>query len=321
MLTMEVTTVRAPRIPLCLACVCIAITLTACGGVAGYYAASKNAVVGSIDPNSLRHPLLYAGGDQSSYVFRFPEGTLVTTLPQSALGVCSDSDGDVFLTQAKRVLEYRHGGTRPIAAYAVAGAAYSCSVDPMSGNLATIVYCISQCAGDEVVVFHSSGQPVTYSIGHATRLTGCAWDDRGNLFVDGYKRERFGLWELAAGTTTFEEIQLNAAIQNGAQMQWDGSDLAVQTDLNPVIYRVAIQGRYGVIDGTTMLRRVGGRAAQAGIGYGKVAVPTGPGDKRAVDIRIWEYPRGGRPIESIEHFIGPGHQSIDGVTFSSPPPS
>lgn len=306
-----------------LACLAVAV-LTACGTGAGGVVAfdSQRAARSWMEPDAYQHFLIYAGGDEESYVFTFPKGRLVGTIAQPAFGVCSDDNGDVFFTQVKQVLEFAHGATTPSATYNVTGTAYSCSVDPTTGNLATVVYCISQCSGDEVVVLRAPGEPTqVYTVPGLKTLLYCAYDDNGDLFVDGDDGLRFELFELPAGATGFQRIKLNRTIDRGAQIQWDGEDLAIETNLNPAIDRIRISGLTGKVVGVTTLSGVGVRAGQSWIANGKVAVPTSPGegDKRAVDIRFWNYPAGGNPTKTFSNFIGPGHQTIDGVTFSRAP--
>jgi hypothetical protein len=95
-----------------------------------------------MDPDAYKHTLIYAGGDEASYVLRFPDGKL-GTIAQTSFGLCSDNGGDVFFTQVKRILEYAHGGKAPVATFAVDGSAYSCSVDPTTGDLAASFACRS----------------------------------------------------------------------------------------------------------------------------------------------------------------------------------
>lgn len=302
---------------------CLGFALvTACGspGTAGI--SSERAAGSWIEPAAYKHILIYAGGDEASYVLTFPKGRVVGRIAESALGVCSDAGGDVFFTQVNAILEFAHGGTTPITTFDVGGTAYSCSVDPTTGNLATVVYCISQCSGDEIVVLRTPGEaPQTYVVPQLRTLLYCAYDDKGNLFVDGDNGLRFGLTELPAGATAFMRIKLDRTIDHGAQMQWDGTDLAIESNLQPSIHRVKISGLSGRVVAVTTLTGVGERAAQFWIADGKVAVPTGPRNKRAVEIRFWNYPAGGNPTNTFADFIGGGHQVIDGVTFSRAPRS
>lgn len=295
-----------------------AAMLTSCGGEQ-MQSRVDPATRSWMEPDAYKHTLIYAGGDQASYVFTFPAGKLVGTIAETSFGTCSDSNGDVFFTQVKSIVEYPHGGSAPIATFAVAGSAYSCSVDPRTGNLAAVVFCFSEC-GDEVVILRAPGHPPkTYQVPGLKSLLYCAYDDEGDLFVDGYNGARFGLWELPKGVGAFTNVKLKQKIDFGAQIQWDGEDLAVETRIEPAIDRVQISGTTGKIVGTTSLSGVGDRATQSWISGGKIAVPTAPGSKRAVNILFWHYPAGGNPTNAFQNFIGGGHQMIDGVTFSLAP--
>ncbi|MGA9946112.1 MAG: hypothetical protein WBP75_13845 [Candidatus Cybelea sp.] len=265
-----------------------------------------------------QQPLVYAGGDVASYVFSLRSGKLVGTIAETSFGTCSDSNGDVFFTQVKRVVEYAHGGLTPIASFAIPGTAYSCSVDPTSGDLAAVVFCLKKC-GDEVVVLQPAGPRRIYRDRRLDSLLFCAYDASGNLFVDGYNGTQFGLTELPKGARHFASVTLNKTIRFGAQVQWDGQDLAVQTSEFPRIYQVSVSGSAAKIVHTIKLSGVGNRATQAWIQDGKIAVPTGQQSKRPDEIFFWDYPAGGKPIKEFEHFIGRGHQMIDGVTFSRAP--
>lgn len=265
-----------------------------------------------------RQPLIYAGGDVASYVFAFRSGKLVGTIAETAFGTCSDSSGDVFFTQVKRIVEYAHGGLKPIASFSVPGTAYSCSVDPTSGDLAAVVFCLSKC-GDEVVVLRPPQRRRIFHDRTLHSLLFCAYDASGNLFVDGYNGSQFGLTELPKGARHFASVTLNKTIQFGAQIQWDGQDLAIQTSVFPRIYEVSVSGSAAKIVHTIKLVGVGERATQSWIQDGKIAVPTGEQSKRPDEIFFWDYPAGGKPFKEFTHFIGRGHQMIDGVTFSRGP--
>jgi hypothetical protein len=269
-------------------------------------------------PNAAGRDLIYAGGDEASYVLT-TGGKLVTTLAQTSFGLCSDRFGDVFFTEVNGIVEYRHGGTSAIATFAAPGTVYSCSVDPVTGNLAAVVFCLSKC-GEEVVVLRAPGEPPkVYHDPALTSLLYCAYDDAGNLFVDGSDGAEFGLTELSKRGHAFARIALKRKIDFGAQIQWDGRNVAIETREHPAIYRVRITGLTGRVIGTTQLTGVGGRATQSWIAEGSIAVPTGPSNKRAIEILFWKYPAGGNPTKTFRGFVGSGHQTIDGVTLSVAP--
>jgi hypothetical protein len=169
-----------------------------------------------------------------------------------------------------------------------------------------------------VFVFGAHGRPKKYPTSVRSLLY-CAYDGNGNLFVDGYNGIKFALLELANGASSFARITLNQSIQSAAQIQWDGTYLAIETRLHPVIYQVSISGSTAQVVGTTHLNGVGARATQSWIADGKIAVPSGPGTKRAIEIFIWDYPAGGNPKRVLKGFVTGYHAQIDGVTYSLVP--
>jgi hypothetical protein len=302
----------------------MAALLAGCGGAPTPQAAlpqGEQQLRSWMAPGASKGTLVYAGGDAQSYVFSFPAGKLVGNIAGTSSGTCSDSQGDVFFTRVRSVVEFAHGGTTPIAIYNVPGNAYSCSVDPTTGNLAVVVFCLTGC-GDDVDVFKGGATepPKVYGDPALSSMLFCAYDSQGNLYVDGYSGSRFALAELPAGSSSYTSITLSQSIQYGGQLQWDGQYVTVETTINPAIYQIAVAGSAGTVVGTVRLKGVGLRATQSWIGNGRVAVPTGPFTKRAIEIIFWKYPQGGEPTNSFEHFIGKGHQQVVGVTFSVSPP-
>jgi hypothetical protein len=268
-------------------------------------------------PEAYGENLVYAGGDAQSYVFSFPTGKLVGNIAGTSFGTCADSQGDVFFSRVRSVVEFAHAGTTPIALYSVPGTAYSCSIDPTTGDIAVVVFCLSGC-GDEIALFKAGDtEPVqTYSDPALTSMSYCGYDNDGNLFVDGYNGSQFRLAELPVGGSTFTTITLKQSVPFAGQVQWDGHYMTLELPLHPVIYRLQIAGSRGSVVGTTRLDGVGLKAGQSWIHGSRVIVPTGPFTKRPIEIITWQYPAGGKPSHTWDGFIGPNHQQLDGVTFS-----
>ena len=92
-------------------------------------------------PEAKNEDLIYAvGGCGGTCVLSYPKGKLVGEL-SGAYGDadCSDTKGNVFISEATEVAEFAHGGKTPIATYNVAYAPpFGCSVDPESGSLAVV---------------------------------------------------------------------------------------------------------------------------------------------------------------------------------------
>lgn len=262
---------------------------------------------------------IYAAGDESSFIFGYPHGRLLHEIPTTGFSTCSDRNGNVFVTQVRGIAKYQHGATEPVKIYKLgAGTIYSCSVNPQTQDLAAVVFCIRGC-GEEVVILRKHGPRSRYHVGPLTSLLYCAYDDKGDLFVDGYYGSQFGLAELRSGGDRFINIAVDKQINAAAQIQWDGTNLAIERREDPVIYQVAISGHTGQIVGRTRLEGIGYRATQSWIEGGTIAVPGAPYNKRPMEIFLFNYPAGGQPTKIIKGFIrGGNHAMIDGVTFSVP---
>ena len=271
-------------------------------------------------PGALKDTLIYAVGDESSFVFTFPKGKRVHKIDTTAFSTCSDRNGNVFFTQVRSVAEYRHGATAPFATFNLgAGTVYSCSVDPVTRDLAVVVFCIRGCGQEVVILPHRGGSRRRFHVASLTSLLYCAYDDRGNLFVDGYNGTQFGLAKLPKGHRDFIPVSLDTQVHFGAALQWDGEYLAIERREHPVIYRFAISGTTARLAGRTKLDYIGYRATQSWIYDGTIAVPSAPYNKRPMEIFLYDYPAGGQPKKIIKGFIrGGNHAMIDGVTFSVP---
>jgi hypothetical protein len=128
----------------------------------------------------------------------------------------------------------------------------------------------------------------------------CAYDNNGNLFVDG--KDSSGnvmLAEMPKGSKAFTAIALDQRIGVAGTMQWDGKYLALEDREDtgaPVIYRFAISGSSGVKVSKTTL--VDSHAhAQFWIQGDRIIGPVDSGSTRA--IGYWRFPAGGSPIKSF----------------------
>src|SRR5579871_2609977 len=259
-------------------------------GVAGQADAAQRSAGQAARPDRKRKKdsgaLVYTGGDASTYVLSYPSGRLVANIAEKTFGMCSDANGDVFLTHVNSIDEFPHGGTTPIATYTVYGSAYSCSIDPATGNIAAVVFCTTGCGDVVTVIQPSTNIQTTYADPTLPSLLFCTYDNQGNLFVDGYNGPQFGIAELPAGQTALANISLTQNIQFADQIQWDGQYLAVEARIDPVIYQIALAGSVGTVVNTVTLNGIGHRAMQSWIQKGKIGIPTAPsgGNRRAEDI-------------------------------------
>ncbi len=196
------------------------------------------------------HDLLYVlQKDGSVDVYSYPEGKFERRLSGGANGLCADESGDVFIPQGNEILEYAHGGTRPIAVLrnGPGGFIQSCAVDAVTGNLA-----VSGDAGArrEVAIYaNANGAPSSYAFGDRNAASwSCAFDNEGNLFVADATR----LLELPKGATRFKNIAWNG-IRHArlGPIEWDGKYLAALSRASGS--EPATISRYRVSDGRATL--------------------------------------------------------------------
>ena len=288
------------------------------GAIPQHDAVAQHPVAGSwMLPNLSGNDLLYVAntasdsGPANVYALSYPDGTLVGTLtgfvnPQ---GICADKSGDVFITDEDgyEIIEYAHGGTSPIQVLTDAHEPTACSVDMKSGNVA-----VSNRDHSASVYKHAAGVPTMYSTPFMPYFA--AYDNRGDLFIDGYANP-FAVAELVKRGTSFQSVALEEHTRNfrPAGLQWNAGLLAFGS-ANPYQYaccgrffRYDIAGSIGVKTGSHGIR---GSLSDFYI-YGSNVIVTDAGNS----IDIYSYPRGKTPIQTIKE---PG-RSAYGVTISVAP--
>ena len=257
-------------------------------------------------PEAKGQDLIYAtGGCEGTCILSYPQGKLVGEISgyqgSGLSGDCSDGAGNVYISNNTEVVEFAHGGTTPIASFALPqGDANGCAIDPKSGNLA-VVFDFTGIA----VFSKGSSAPTVYS----TLLDAqyCGYDNAGNLFVDGVTETRgiaYGLSELASGSSTFEMLTLDQKVGLPGQLQWDGQYLTYES-ASPSLFtisRLDISGSSATIVSQTKVKRVRNRLAQSWIYNGSIIAPYSNHGPRAWNIGIWQYPKGGDPTRRIIKF-------------------
>ena len=256
-----------------------------------------------ITRNASDGDLIYAvGGCGGTCVFSYPAGKLVGALDKPEAGAasaCSDSAGDVFIPTGAGVYEYAHGRTTPVATLSVPGnQALGCSVDPNSGSLAVVF----KGSGADVAVFpNATGNPTLYDSQIDSRY--CAYDDQGNLFVDGYNNQSSTLAELGSGAGSFTRYSLDYYIGNPGQVQWDGKHITWEsaTPARPTISQLAISGSTATIISSVRLQKVK-RWVQASWIFGdKVVAPYSKHGAYTKWLAVWNY-RTGKLTKQIADF-------------------
>lgn len=269
--------------------------------------------------------LLYASGVQPGakqlYVFSFPDVKYIgkVAVPQQPFGLCTDTKGDVFVTteiphsDSSDVYEYAHGGTQPITTLEDPGQGWGCAVDPATGDLAVTNFNGAGTGPGNVAVYQNAkGTPKLYADSNIVDYYWCAYDSKGDLFVDGINsKQAHPFAELPKGASAFDDVKLNKKIAPGS-LQWLGNDLLVVDDKSSSgpekLYRVHFSGSEGTVVGITRLvsrhdmNSWGGEYVVSGENV------VGPSYPRRF-LSVWSYPKGGDarvyvPRKGVKDFLG-----------------
>lgn len=210
-------------------------------------------------------------------------------------GLCSDSDGNMFVPQYQAIDEYAHNGQGPIATLSDPGyTGLDCSVDSLTGSLAVTNTTRQESVPGNLVVYKGAqGQPITYSDPQIVYYEYCTYDGSGNLFVVG-QSPQYGdiLAELPKGSDTFVNITMDKGFYPGP-VHWDGTDLVLQA-YGTSLYRVSVSGSTGTVVGTTTLKDEPRR------GINIFFIADGSLAATGWKLGLWQYPKGGRPLQLFQ---------------------
>jgi hypothetical protein len=270
-------------------------------------------------PGSSSGDLIYAtGGCGGTCVVSYPALKYVGAIQGSGSAICSDEQGNIFISDGSSITEYAHGGTQPIATLNVPGSiAAGCSVDPNTNNLAVVF----KGNGVDIAVFSNErGTPKVYGSGIDSKY--CAYDDHDNLFVSGYYYSAPAVSELPNGSGSAQAYILDGSVGTPGQIQWDGHYVSFESEDQPAIFsQMTFSGSKVTIVGTVSLKGIKHRQNQSWIYGGNVIVPFNDrGTSRNV-VGIWRYPKGGKIVKSIRKYDSYKKAGINfaGVTISVAP--
>jgi hypothetical protein len=268
-------------------------------------------------PEAKSGDLIYAtGGCGGTCVFSYPKGELVGSLSLTGAvrGDCSDSAGDVFITNDYQVLEYAHGATSPSQTLSVPGGqASGCAIDPVTGNLAVVVN-----DGDKNIAIYpdAQGTPALYS-SHLTSVA-CGYDNAANLFVSGVGRSANAISELPNGASDFSVLSVGGELGNPGQVQWDGKYITYEglSHRHIKVSRLTISASSATIVGTT---RFGGAIQNAYLSWifgDEILIPYSIRGFNTHQIGLWGYPKGGKQLSKMQPFSNSKLAIFRGVTVS-----
>jgi hypothetical protein len=275
---------------------------------------SRGPAQDEMTPRVAGNDLIYASGaaGRDIYVFSYPDGNLVETIaaPKGTIalqGLCSDTSGNVFVTSISppkngigqgHVYEYAHGQNKILKTLTFNNAIpFGCSVDPASGTLAVSTVGLDN-RGGSLETFTTAGYGKSYYSYDIGNFYYCAYDDQGNLFVNGQgSGTQMYLNELPEGKNGLEDISLDkyVSISGMGQLQWDGHNLTLEDLTANAIYRLSFSGSSEKVVGTTHANGWNG-AALSTIDGSSVLVPTGVS---GAAIGFWKYPAGGNAVKTI----------------------
>lgn len=265
--------------------------------------------------STAKQDLLYVSNANGEVtVYRYWKHTLVGVLTNftKPMGECVDNSGDVFITDyaTKHIVEYAHGGTKPIGKYDDSpDSPYTCSVDPTTGNLAVANDDGTSQQGNIAIWTAASAKRTTYTDSRLYNFQGCAYDGNGNLFVSSayvYKVGTYFAWLPRNGT---QLINVNVPGPEPSRtwgtvggVQWDGKYFAID---EYDVYRLALIHGQVYYVGMTSLEG----ADLIGpfwiynnnpSGQGTQVVGGFSGDEGS-GVAYWHYPAGGEPIYDLSH--------------------
>lgn len=303
------------------------VLLGGCGGspppisAPGTTMPQTSAIAGHVDrgtswmaPQAKNDDLTYVGDERAVTVYSYPKGVLVGDLKgfYRTGRLCVDKRGDVFIVDFGKnaIYEYAHGGKSPIETIPGPGYPFSCAVDPRSRKLAVTSLAGISSTGKVLIYPHGSGNPTVYTDSNIASFFFCAYDDLGNLYVDGQQTASgtgtFEFAELAKGGSGLTNIALGVGWTYPGGVQWDGKYVVVSNQIDPYLYRYAISGSSAVLEGVVDLKNSPRGIYQFWIKRPRVLV------RNPLMVQFWNYPAGGTPTETITRRVNRAF----GVTLS-----
>ncbi|HEY3676223.1 MAG TPA: hypothetical protein VGK84_09550 [Candidatus Tumulicola sp.] len=248
------------------------------------------------------------------YALSYRTGKMVGSVsgPSETAGLCSDAHGNVYVTGNNEVDEFAHGGTKPIARFKYSSTEFSnCSVDPVTGKLAATMF-----EQHNVAVFSNAGGNATLVPINKGTGGACAYDPKGNLYVDeGDEYIGISLEKLSVRGSSFVTLATGISSEFGP-LQWHDETLLMNV---PEIqqFRVsrgqATQIGEATLAGANSFRDVGEN--QFVVQDGLVIVPF---DFEQFGISppllgFWKYPEG----TYVKAYGGLPNDLLDGVAISA----
>jgi hypothetical protein len=269
-------------------------------------------------PNVKSADLLYVADSAANKVdvLTYPQGALVGSFHTGVAtpgGECVDSVGNVYVTNSSdsNILIFYHGSLDPPNTISDPGYYPSdCSFDVPTGTLAVVSGLTSHSGPGSVAIYpnHSYIGKI-YKIRGLSLYTYCGYDNKGNLFVDGFDTgSKVQLAELAKGASRFSRITIDKSVISAGPIKWDGKYLAFGDSSTNSIYRLRIRGSRATIVGSTTFKKNAGPIRAFWIVPGSkgdtLIAGANSGGTRYLSVKYWAYPKGSS-IKQIHGFVFP----------------
>jgi len=259
-------------------------------------------------------------GTDDVYIFSLPAMAVMGTLTgfSEPQGMCTDKAGNIWITNTGtlQIYQYSRTGTLLKTLSDPNGDPVGCAVYKANGDLAvTNIFNNSGPATVEVYA-NATGTPTAYNNASQSENFFDAYDNQGNLYVDGFDNSGFSLSVLPNGSSTMSTIHITGGgtISFPGSVNWKPATGLVVGDQQcrsgSCLNAVSISGNTGPITGSTPLFNSNGGACdvdQATISpFGKFfAGGCTAGSPPTADR--WAYPAGGTPTNystKVEEPIG-----------------
>ncbi|MGA9946402.1 MAG: hypothetical protein WBP75_15365 [Candidatus Cybelea sp.] len=262
--------------------------------------------------------LLYVSNGTTVDVYRYWQRTQVGNLTGfiSARGECVDSADNVYITDSKAndVVEYAHGGTKPIQIFK-AHTPLRCAVSPLNGDLA-----IANWKFGVSIYRPGKKRPIVYT--GLYRYAAVGYDNDGDLLVttgctipsSSCPPAGFAYLPRTGRKLISIDIRPYASgyFLHPTDILWDGKDWVVGQA--PGLYRYRITGskvRYvgktgldHFLSGAAIYNPTAEKQGTEAVGPAAVRGSSKTGTYRYM-VDFWNYPSGGYPIELIDVPGGP----------------
>ncbi|MGA9943905.1 MAG: hypothetical protein WBP75_02615 [Candidatus Cybelea sp.] len=276
-------------------------------------------------PEAKHEDLIYVTNTDTNSVgvYAYKSRKLVGTLAniKEPYGTCSDASGNVWIIGwgKGQIFEFPHAVVKPVRVLDVEDSAdpYDCSVDPTTGNLAITDWGYNWLKGEVLIFRNGSDEPEEVTGPSIWFYYGCTYDEKGNLYADGwdaYLGDVFALGELPKGGKEFKNIVMPPLFKPPylGGIRWDGKYVAIGN--TGALWKYAVSGNRATFAGYTALTSRWPMGffwiRTFGSGERSVIAPDHAGNPTAV--QYWRYPAGGHPMGTITRGL---HEPF-GVTFS-----